>query len=84
LQLHLQKFAMLTPKELQVLNLVSKGFSTIDISRKLQISGYTVEGYRKDLLRKFRAKNSAELVRKAIKAQWLTVTFMLFRMDQIL
>jgi DNA-binding CsgD family transcriptional regulator len=75
---------MLTPKELQVLNLVSKGFSTIDISRKLQISGYTVEGYRKDLLRKFRAKNSAELVRKAIKAQWLTVTFMLFRMDQIL
>jgi two-component system response regulator NreC len=68
---------MLTPKELQVLNLISRGLSTAAISRKLSISNYTVDGYRKDLLRKFKAKNSAELVRKAIKAQWLTVSLML-------
>ena len=62
---------MLTPKELEVLNLVSRGLSTGKISEKLNISHNTVEGYRKILLKKFHAKNSVELVRKAFKENWL-------------
>jgi DNA-binding NarL/FixJ family response regulator len=62
---------MLTPKELEVLNLVSRGLSTNKISEKLNISDNTVEGHRKVLLRKFQAKNSVDLVRKAMKANWI-------------
>jgi DNA-binding NarL/FixJ family response regulator len=63
--------SMLTPKELEVLNLVSRGLSTNKISEKLHISDNTVEGHRKVLLRKFHAKNSVDLVRKAMKANWI-------------
>lgn len=62
---------MLTPKELEVLNLVSKGYSTNKIAIKMGISTYTVEGHRKQLLKKFRAKNSIDMVRKALKENWL-------------
>lgn len=37
----------------------------------MEISSYTVEGHRKQLLRKFRAKNSIEMIRKALKENWL-------------
>jgi two-component system, NarL family, response regulator NreC len=63
---------MLTPKEFEVLNLVSKGYSTRKIAVKLKISGYTVEGYRKMLLKKLKARNSVELVRKAFQLKWLS------------
>lgn len=39
----------------------------------MHITDNTVEGYRKDLLKKFHAKNSADLVRKAIKGKLLTL-----------
>ncbi|HOO09962.1 MAG TPA: helix-turn-helix transcriptional regulator [Cyclobacteriaceae bacterium] len=62
---------MLTPKEFEVLNLVSKGHPTHVIAEKMGISAYTVEGHRKQLLKKFRAKNSIDMVRKAMKEKWL-------------
>lgn len=67
---------MLTPKQFEVLTLVSKGYSTHKISEKMHITDNTVEGYRKDLLKKFHAKNSADLVRKAIKGNLLTLVFL--------
>jgi DNA-binding NarL/FixJ family response regulator len=60
-----------TKREAEVLDLLSKGFSTKEIAGKLQISFHTTEGYRKNLLEKFEAKNSAELIKKASKVFWL-------------
>jgi DNA-binding NarL/FixJ family response regulator len=62
---------MLTPKEFEVLSLVSKGYSSGKIAQRMCISNYTVEGYRKQLLRKFHAKNSIDMVRKALKEKWI-------------
>ncbi|MEX2233673.1 MAG: helix-turn-helix transcriptional regulator [Cyclobacteriaceae bacterium] len=55
----------LTIKEKTVLSLVSSGLTTKEIADALNISHHTVESHRKNLLRKCRAKNSAELVQKS-------------------
>lgn len=57
-----------TPKEREVLALVSAGLTTKEIASRLRISHHTVESHRKSLLRKFQAKNSAELIQKSMQA----------------
>ena len=56
----------LTAKEQTVLSLVSSGLTTKEIAHTLKISHHTVESHRKNLLRKCEARNSAELVQKAL------------------
>ena len=53
-----------TLKERQVLALVSMGLTTKEIASRLNLSHHTIETHRKNLLRKYEAKNSAELVQK--------------------
>ena len=53
-----------TSKERQVLALVSMGLTTKEIAGKLNLSHHTIESHRKNLLRKYEAKNSAELIHK--------------------
>ncbi|MFI8415433.1 response regulator [Serratia sp. NPDC078593] len=53
---------MLTPKELQVLGLLSKGFSNLQIADMLNISNKTVSTHKKNILRKTGASNLLELV----------------------
>jgi DNA-binding CsgD family transcriptional regulator len=60
-----------TPRELEVLVLIAKGYSTPDIASQLAIAANTVESHRKKLLEKFDARNVAELVKKASKVYWL-------------
>jgi DNA-binding CsgD family transcriptional regulator len=55
----------LTPREKQVLELVSKGYSSKQIAHHLFISRHTVESHRKHLLKKLNVNNAAELVVKA-------------------
>ncbi|NJM24864.1 MAG: response regulator transcription factor [Bacteroidia bacterium] len=55
-----------TNREKEVLHLVGDGFSTKQIAEKLSISHHTVETHRKNLLKKYEAKNSAELIQKAL------------------
>lgn len=57
----------LTEKEKEVLLLVSSGLTTKEIAEKMNISFHTVESHRKNLLRKCKAKNSAELVQKSFQ-----------------
>lgn len=57
----------LTLREKQVALMLADGLTTKRISEKLSISFNTVETYRKNLLEKFEAKNSAELIMKAGK-----------------
>ena len=56
----------LTPKERLILAEVVKGHSSKEVARALDISPRTVEFHRANLLKKFGAKNTAELVRKVL------------------
>ena len=56
----------ITPQEKSILELIGQGFSTRKIAAALNISFHTVQTYRRSLLKKFDAGNSAELVRKAL------------------
>jgi len=57
----------ITPREKEVLELISKGYTNREIVKKLFISEETVISHRKYLLSKFKVHNSAELIRAAIE-----------------
>jgi len=57
----------LTEKELLILNLIAKGYTSPLIANELGISLNTIKWYRKRLIRKFSASTSGEMVRKAIE-----------------
>lgn len=54
--------SLLTPKEMQVLGLLSKGLSNLQIAEMLSISNKTVSTHKKNILRKTGASNLLELV----------------------
>ncbi len=60
------RFYGVSNREIQVLNLVSKGENTKTISNHLSISTHTVETHRRSLLSKLSAKNTADMVRIAV------------------
>ena len=57
----------LTDREVEVLKLITKEYSTIEIADLLHISVNTVETYRKSLLRKTNVKNAVGLAMYAVK-----------------
>lgn len=57
----------LTPREIQVLELVAEGYSTKQVADKLGIGTRTVESHRVNMLKKMKVNNTAELVKKAIE-----------------
>ena len=57
----------LTPRELEVLKLISLGQTNIKIARKLSISKRTVDTHRQNLLEKLNLSNTASLVRYALE-----------------
>lgn len=57
-----------SPREIEVLELIASGNSAKIIGDKLNISETTVTTHRKHLKQKFNAKNTAELIREAVKA----------------
>ena len=63
----------LTARELEVLELLSRGFSSKEISEQLYISSNTVEYHRKQLLRKTAARNAAELIGNAFRLHLLNL-----------
>lgn len=63
----------LTPREMEVLELICQEFTAKEIADKLFISHRTAEGHRKNLIDKFGVKNTAGLVMKAIKEGIITV-----------
>ncbi len=62
-----KSFATLTPREKEVLLLISDGLTTQDIADKLFLSINTIETHRKNMLAKLSLKNTAQLVRYAIE-----------------
>jgi len=62
-----EKFARLTPRQVEIFDLVVEGFTSHAISAKLEISVRTVESYRAEVMEKMRAESVAALVRQAIR-----------------
>ncbi len=61
----------ITPREKEVLGLVANGNSTKQIADQLGISIRTVESHRINMLKKLKASNTAELIKKAIDMKLL-------------
>lgn len=64
----------ITTRELEVLDLLSRGFSSKDIAEKLFISPHTVDYHRRLLLKKTESKNIAELIGNAYRLGILSPT----------
>lgn len=60
-------YSLLSDREREVLEYVAQGSSTKEMADELSLSPKTVESYRKNLLQKLNARNTAHLIRIAIK-----------------
>ncbi|HAA10796.1 MAG TPA: DNA-binding response regulator [Cytophagales bacterium] len=63
----------LTEREREVLDLICEGLTSAEIGERLFISTRTTEGHRKNLIAKFEVRNTAALIIKAIKDEWVKV-----------
>src|SRR5262245_24077146 len=61
------RISRLTPRELEVMDLVVEGFTSQAIALRLGISQRTVESYRVQIMDKMQAESVAALVRQAIR-----------------
>ena len=61
------RFARLTPRQIEIFDLVVEGFTSHAISARLNISMRTVESYRAEVMQKMQAESIAGLVRQAIR-----------------
>lgn len=57
----------ITPKEMVIIQLIAKGYSSRQISENLHISKNTVDTHRRKILRKLDFENSQQIVRFAIE-----------------
>ena len=62
-----EKIIWLTEREKELLKLVTEGFTNAEIAQKIFLSPETIKGYRKNLLFKLDAKNTAMLVKIALE-----------------
>lgn len=63
----------LTPRELEVLQLMARGLTNRQIARRLQISEHTVKFHAAAILGKVNARSRAEAVARAIGFGWILV-----------
>ena len=61
------RFARLTPRQIEIFDLVVEGFTSYAISVRLNLSVRTVESYRAEVMEKMQAESVAALVRQAIR-----------------
>ncbi|MEL6123094.1 MAG: helix-turn-helix transcriptional regulator [Bacteroidota bacterium] len=62
---------LISPREREVLELLSQGQSSAEIASTLFLSPYTVNDHRKALLWKLDAKNVAQMIRRGFELQLL-------------
>ena len=65
---------LLTHREMQVLELISEGFTDKEIGVKLYLSHYTVTDHRYKLQTKLKCKNAANMIRCAFEKGVLRVS----------
>ena len=59
--------SILSQRELEVLYLIAQGLSNKEIAGKLYISNRTVDAHRYNIMQKMNVKNTAELIKNAVK-----------------
>ena len=57
----------LTPRELEILSLIARGYDNRGISELLEISVLTVRTHRQRLMQKLQLRNAAEITAHAVK-----------------
>lgn len=62
---------MLTRREKEILDMIAEGLTNPEIAEKLFISTTTVDTHRKNLLSKFKVKNTASLIKSAAMSKLL-------------
>jgi len=67
------KTMRISNRELEVLELISRAFSTSEIAKELFIGTETAKTHRKNLMAKMNTKNSAGLVRKGFEMGLLSL-----------
>ena len=67
-----RQFAGLTPRQVEIFDLVAAGFTSHAIAAKLELSPRTVESYRAQVMEKMQAESIAVLVRQAIRLGRIT------------
>ncbi|MBX3237803.1 MAG: response regulator transcription factor [Nitrospiraceae bacterium] len=65
----------LTPRQKEILRLVSQGNTNRDIAKRLAISVRTVEVHRFNLMRRLKVRNVAQLLRQALQLGFLPKNF---------
>jgi DNA-binding NarL/FixJ family response regulator len=61
----------LTKREIDVVTLIAKEYTTQEIADKLFLSKHTIESYRKNLMTKLEVRNIAGLTKYAIKMKYI-------------
>lgn len=61
----------LSAREVEILELISQGLTNNEIAEKIFLSAHTVATHRKNLMKKFNAKNNVDLVICAIKEHFI-------------
>lgn len=62
---------LFTKKELEILSYIVKGLKSIEISKQLNRSIFTINNHRKNILQKSDCKNVQELLIKSIREGWV-------------
>ena len=58
----------LSPREFEVLQLITRGMKTVDIADQLHVSVHTINSHRKNILKKLNLKSPAELIVYAMES----------------
>jgi len=58
---------MATKREKEVMTLMTQGLTDIEIGKELYLSPYTINTHRKNLMTKYQARNSCQLIYMACK-----------------
>lgn len=56
----------LSPREIEIIQLIAEGMSSMEIANHLFLSHHTINSHRKNILRKLQIKSPAELIVKAL------------------
>jgi DNA-binding NarL/FixJ family response regulator len=61
----------LTHSEIEIVRLITNGYTTKEIASKRNVSFHTVNTHRKNIFRKLGVNNTSELIMQAIKSGWI-------------
>ena len=69
----MKKNIKISNREVEILNLMSNGYTSKEIGKTLFISSLTVDKHKRNMLHKFRAKNAVEMIAQAFCTGFLSI-----------